>query len=81
MKPESILETCLYAADLDAVETFYRDMLGLEPVTKAEGRHVFYRLVDQMLLIFNPNTTQQPSPDSKLPMLPHGAIGPGSRST
>ena len=70
MKPELILETCLYAADLEAVEVFYRDVLGLEPVTKAEGRHVFYRLKDQMLLIFNPKSTQSPSPDSKLPMLP-----------
>ena len=77
MKPEAILETCLYAADLDAAEAFYRDVLGLEPVTKAEGRHVFFRLGDQMLLIFNPKSTQSPSPDSKLPMLPHGTVGPG----
>ena len=78
MKPELILETCLYAADLEAVEVFYRDVLGLEPVTKAAGRHVFYRLGDQMLLVFNPSTTQQAqSLDAKIPMLPHGAIGPG----
>ncbi len=78
MKPKAILETCLYAHDLEAAEAFYRDVLGLEPVTKAPGRHVFYRLRGQMLLIFNPVTTQQPqAPDAKIPMLPHGAAGPG----
>ena len=78
MKPDHILETCLYAADLNAAEAFYRDVLGLEPVTKAQGRHVFYRFKDQMLLIFNPKATQVASaPDAKIPMLPHGAIGPG----
>ncbi len=77
MKPNHILETIIYAADLDAAEAFYRDVLGLKAVTKAEGRHLFFRLGDQMLLIFNPETTRSPSPDSKLPMLPHGATGEG----
>ena len=78
MKPKAVLETCLYAHDLEAAEAFYRDVLGLEPVTKAPGRHIFYRLSGQMLLIFNPVTTQQlQAPDAKIPMLPHGAIGPG----
>ena len=31
MSPAGILETVLYAKNLAATETFYRDVLGLEP--------------------------------------------------
>ncbi len=78
MRPDRILETILYAADLDAAEAFYRDVLGLEPQTRAPGRHVFYRIGSQMLLIFNPDETAvSPSPDARLPVPPHGAHGAG----
>ena len=30
MKPSAILETILYAGNLDAAEAFYTDVLGLE---------------------------------------------------
>ena len=53
-----ILETVLYAADLDAVEGFYRDILGLDLFTKVPGRHLFYRCGNQVLLIFNPEATR-----------------------
>ena len=43
MTPDGILETVLYAKDLAAIEGFYRDVLGMEPFAKAEGRHLFYR--------------------------------------
>ena len=77
MKPISgILETVLYAADLDAMEAFYRDVLGLELFTKVPGRHLFYRCGNQVLLIFNPEATRQPSA-SGIPVPPHGAEGPG----
>ena len=59
MTPRGILETVLYARDLGAIEDFYRRALGLEPFAKAEGRHVFYRVGEQMLLIFNPVATTQ----------------------
>ncbi len=75
--PHAILETVLYAADLEAIETFYRDVLGLEPVSKAPGRQVFYRVGTQMLLIFNPAVTVLPPKDPKLPVPPHGATGEG----
>jgi len=78
MTPAGILETVLYASDLAAIEAFYRHVLGLEPFAKAEGRQVFYRCGDQMLLIFNPDATQiPPGPDAKLPVPPHGARGEG----
>ena len=65
MRPRAVLETILYAQDLDAAEAFYRDVLGLEPVSKQPGRQVFYRLEKQMLLIFNPDATVlPPAPDA-----------------
>ncbi len=78
MTPASILETVLYAPDLDAIEAFYGRVFGLEPYAKQEGRQVFYKCGNQMLLIFNPNATQHaPAPDAKLPVPPHGAFGEG----
>jgi len=77
MRPAGILETVLYAEDLAATEAFYRDVLGLDPFTKAAGRHLFYRCGDQVLLIFNPQATEIPPPPDALPVPPHGSHGPG----
>lgn len=76
--PRAILETCLYAADLEAAERFYTDVLGLTLFAKVARRHVFFKLADQMLLIFAPaETLKPPQPGAAIPMLPHGALGPG----
>jgi catechol 2,3-dioxygenase-like lactoylglutathione lyase family enzyme len=77
MTPTAVLETVLYAKDLDAIEAFYAQVLGLEPFGKAPGRHVFYRFKDQMLLIFNPEATRVAPPANALPVPPHGAAGEG----
>ena len=77
MQPTGILETVLYAADLDATERFYDDVLGLVPFAKLPGRHLFYRCGGQVLLIFNPAATVQPLPATALPVPPHGAVGQG----
>jgi catechol 2,3-dioxygenase-like lactoylglutathione lyase family enzyme len=77
MSPAGILETVLYAKDLAATETFYRDVLGLEAFVSVAGRHLFYRCGDQMLLIFNPEATSIPPAPDALPVPPHGAEGPG----
>ena len=77
MQPQGILETVLYAVDLDATETFYRNILGLEPFSKLEGRQLFYRCGDQVLLIFNPEATEKPPQPGALPVPPHGARGDG----
>ncbi len=77
MQPNGILETVLYATDLEATEAFYRDVLGLEPFSSAVGRQLFYRCGDQVLLIFNPEATAKAPPPSGLPVPPHGAPGPG----
>jgi catechol 2,3-dioxygenase-like lactoylglutathione lyase family enzyme len=77
MTPAGVLETVLYAKDLDAAEVFYRDVLGLEPFTSVAGRHLFYRCGNQVLLIFNPEATCLPPAPQSLPVPPHGASGPG----
>jgi catechol 2,3-dioxygenase-like lactoylglutathione lyase family enzyme len=78
MTPSAILESALYVTDLDAAETFYREVLGLEVIAKAEGRHIFFRCGVGVLLLFNADATRQPSaPDAKLPVPPHGAVGQG----
>lgn len=78
MKPTRILETVLYADDLDEMERFYRDVLGLKPLGKATGRQLFIPVGDQMLLIFDPKVTQKGAPpESGLPIPAHGATGQG----
>lgn len=71
--PLRVLETCLYAADLDATAAFYERVIGLNPVSAVEGRHVFFRCADSMVLLFDPERTATPTGD----VPPHGAIGPG----
>ena len=75
--PPRILETALYATDLDAAEQFYGEILGFEPVTQVADRHVFFRLDGSMLLVFNPAETVRPPSSEALPVPPHGARGPG----
>jgi catechol 2,3-dioxygenase-like lactoylglutathione lyase family enzyme len=76
MPPTAILETVLYAGDLAAAETFYSGVLGLKLYAKTEGRHIFYKLEGQMLLIFNPQATRK-SMGGPLPVPAHGAEGEG----
>lgn len=77
MTPTGILETVLSAKDLAAAETFYRDVLGMEPFAKMPGRHLFYRCGNQVFLIFNPDATKIPPALGALPVPPHGADGAG----
>jgi len=77
MSPSAILETVLYAEDLDAAERFYTDVLGLEKVARGGNRHIFLRCGQQMLLIFNPYETIRLPERGAIPVPPHGAIGPG----
>ncbi|PBC07058.1 VOC family protein [Mesorhizobium sp. WSM3859] len=78
MTPSAILESALYVTDLAEVETFYRDIIGLEPVGKVEGRHVFFRCGDGVLLLFNAEATKiPPASDASLKVPPHGTAGEG----
>lgn len=75
--PEAILETALYVLDLDAAEAFYGGVLGLDRLSRAGDRHVFFRLSGAVLLVFNPAETERPPSPGGLPVPPHGARGPG----
>jgi catechol 2,3-dioxygenase-like lactoylglutathione lyase family enzyme len=74
--PLRVLETAVYARDLDAAEAFYGGVIGLERVVRAGSRHVFFRCGAGMVLVFNPDETVAP-PGGDLPVPPHGAVGPG----
>lgn len=73
----AILETALYVDDLDAAERFYGGVLGLETISRAGNRHIFFRCGPGVLLLFNPDETEIPSPPGALPVPTHGARGPG----
>jgi catechol 2,3-dioxygenase-like lactoylglutathione lyase family enzyme len=70
MKVSRILETSLYAEDLEAAEAFYTRVLGLAVHSRFPGRHVFFHSGSEMFLVFNPNQTERE--DS-----PHGCRGRG----
>ena len=73
-----VLETCLYARDLDAAARFYAEVLGLGEIARAEGRHVFFRCGAGVLLLFNPDVTgATPGAVGGVPVPAHGAVGPG----
>jgi catechol 2,3-dioxygenase-like lactoylglutathione lyase family enzyme len=69
----AVVETSVYADDLDRAEAFYRGVLGLDRIAREEGRHVFFRVgTSGVLLVFNPEATLK---GDSLPA--HGATGPG----
>ena len=72
---QGLLETAIYARDLDAAEAFYRDVFGLELVSKVPGRLVSFRCGQQMLLLFNPDKSREANPDILIPR--HGTEGEG----
>ncbi|HYT95164.1 MAG TPA: VOC family protein [Gemmataceae bacterium] len=78
MKPLGILETCLYARDLEAAERFYTSLFELEVIARMPGRHVFFRCGRGVLLIFNPDKTEAETvliDETAVPR--HGARGAG----
>lgn len=77
MQPAAILETALYAADLAAAEAFYAGILGLPVIGRVAGRHVFFRVGEGVLLVFNPDATETPPGNPALPVPVHGARGSG----
>lgn len=65
-----IRETCLYVTDLHRSIAFYAGGLGLPVISVVEGRHVFFRAGDSVLLCFIADQTLK---ETVLP--PHGATG------
>lgn len=72
-----ILETAIYAVNLEETARFYETVLKLERIVSYPERHVFFRLEDGVLLIFNPQSTVLPSESETMPVPTHGGIGPG----
>ena len=77
ISPSGILESVLYVDDLDAARAFYSTVLGLDPFTAIEGRHLFYRCGNQVFLLFNAAATSVPAEDAAIVVPTHGATGPG----
>jgi catechol 2,3-dioxygenase-like lactoylglutathione lyase family enzyme len=71
--PLGVLETALYADDLHGAEVFYSTVLDLELDSKEEGRHLFFKCGQSMLLIFDASITAAQTG----PVPQHGATGPG----
>jgi catechol 2,3-dioxygenase-like lactoylglutathione lyase family enzyme len=74
MKPQSILETILYADDLERAAWFYHIVLGLDMPREPSELAVLLRIdPDHVLLIFDPKISDQPGR-----LVPsHGPRGPG----
>ncbi len=72
MPLRAILETVLYVDDLAAAAAFYGQVLGLEEVSRQPDVFVFFRLQQQMLLLFEPQAARRAR---AVPA--HGAHGPG----
>ena len=69
-----VLETSLYhdAAASEAIERFYAEILGLDPVSRWPGG-VAYRVGDVVLLLFE----REGLADRDSPIAAHGTVGPG----
>jgi catechol 2,3-dioxygenase-like lactoylglutathione lyase family enzyme len=78
MTPSRLLETCIYADDLEAAESFYHGLLGLEVYSRMPGRQVFFQCGDAMFLVFNPAMTTGPESRINGAIIPrHGTSGAG----
>jgi catechol 2,3-dioxygenase-like lactoylglutathione lyase family enzyme len=66
-------EAALYTNDLAAAERFYHEVLGLEIISRMEGRGISFRCGATVLLVFDPARTR--IPDAGVPT--HGAAGEG----
>jgi catechol 2,3-dioxygenase-like lactoylglutathione lyase family enzyme len=54
-----IKETCLYIRDLEEAKKFYHGTLGLPVINYQEGKHLFLRVGQSVLLLFNPEDSRQ----------------------
>lgn len=64
MDLKRIKETSLYVGSLERTREFYATRLGLPVIGFAEGRHVFFRVGESVLLCFDPETTRR---ETRLP--------------
>ncbi|MYH60757.1 MAG: glyoxalase/bleomycin resistance/extradiol dioxygenase family protein [Caldilineaceae bacterium SB0675_bin_29] len=76
MSVSEVLESALYVSDLSAAERFYTEILGLTFYARLEGRHVFLRCGDRMVLLFDAEVTSVSAGGPK-DAPTHGARGEG----
>lgn len=69
----AVLETCLYAENLEESASFYEQVIGLEPFSTVYARHVFFRSGRGVFLLFKSSATS--AEGGEVP--PHGASGAG----
>jgi catechol-2,3-dioxygenase len=67
-----IKETCLYVRDLEGAKGFYNGVLRLPVIHHAKGKHLFLRVGQSVLLLFNPD-------DSKNKISPPAHYGGGKQ--
>jgi catechol 2,3-dioxygenase-like lactoylglutathione lyase family enzyme len=75
--PVGVLEAAVYVDDLDSAARFYGGVVGLEEIVRVDGRHVFFRCGETIVLCFIAEEMRKPPEDGKLPVPPHGAKGEG----
>lgn len=73
--PTGVLEAAVYVEDLDAAESFYSGVVGLETLLRVDGRHVFFRCGTTVLLCFVAAATKAGPSEDTLPVPAHGACG------
>lgn len=71
-KINKILETALYVKNIDKAEQFYNEVFGFQTYSKSGNRHVFFKIGESMLLLFN---AQETIKDGSVPT--HGMQGQG----
>lgn len=54
-----IKETCLYVHDLEKAKHFYHEVLGMPVINYVEGKHLFLRAGQSVLLLFNPEDSKE----------------------
>ncbi len=72
-----VLESCLCVTELAAAERFYVEVLGLTLYAKQDGRHLFFRCGEQMVLLFDAASASQPATHGGLDIPTHGTTGEG----
>jgi catechol 2,3-dioxygenase-like lactoylglutathione lyase family enzyme len=67
-----VLEAAVYGPDLKALERFYVDVLGMEPIARGGGRNTMLRCGHCVVILFDPARTREAG--GTIPS--HGAQGP-----
>ncbi len=74
---DGILESILYVDDLPRAVAFYRDELGLTPMTGDPARFQTFSVAGrQVLILFKRGATLQPTPVTGGVIPPHDGSGP-----